>query len=329
MRKATEDIAAWLKKHDRIAILTHLHPDGDALGSSLALALAMRALNRQVFVCCQDGAPDYLDMLPASGLLFLPENAPFRPDALISVDCAARSRFGRAASLIRDGLPVACVDHHLANDIDASPSLIDADAAASGELIAEVIDALGVPFSKEIALCLYVAVSTDTGNFNFSCTTSAALSLAARCVDQGVDIDNMTYRLFRMRTAARTKLLGQALSDLEYLADGKIALMRVTRADFQACGAVNADTEGIVNYGINTEGVEIAILAVEQDGDVKFSLRSRGQANVAELAAEFGGGGHECAAGVTMPLPLDDAADRLLQAARRMLTDNQQTKERF
>ena len=320
MRTAATDIARWLESQRRIAILTHLHPDGDALGASMALALALRARGKEAFVCCQDGAPDFLSMLPAEGLLFLPEAAPYAPETVVCVDCGALNRFGRAASLLRPGAPLACIDHHETNDIAASPAFVDPKAAAAGELVAEVIDALGVKLDETLALCLYVAVSTDTGNFSFDCTTPECLSLTARCLQTGLDLSELNYELFRRRTMPRTKLLGRALNGIEFSEGGRLSLMRVRQSDFAECGAGTADTEAVVNFGIDTAGVEIAVLAVElADGTVKFSLRSRGGINVASMAAPLGGGGHAKAAGVTLQAGFDEAVEAVMSAARRAL----------
>ncbi|MBR4442597.1 MAG: DHH family phosphoesterase [Clostridia bacterium] len=319
MRTAATDMAKWLAAHDRAAILTHLHPDGDALGASLALALALRATGKEAFVCCQDGAPDFLSMLPTDGLLFLPEAAPYAPETVVCVDCGALNRFGRASSLLRPGLPLACVDHHETNDIAASPSFDDPNAAAAGELVAEIVDALGVPLDRELALCLYVAVSTDTGNFSFDCTTPESLALTARCLRTGLDLSELNYALFRRRTMPRTKLLGRALNGIEFSEGGRLSLMRVRQSDFAECGAGMADTEAIVNFGIDTAGVEIAVLAVELANGAKFSLRSRGGVNVASLLAPLGGGGHAKAAGVTLETGFDEAVEAVMSAARQAL----------
>lgn len=313
-------LTGWLRDYDRIAIITHLHPDGDALGSSLAMALALKALGKTVYVCDQDPVPAFLSRLPAQDMLFLPETVPFQPEAVLCVDCAAPSRFGRAASLLESGCPVACVDHHETNSLTCEAMLIDSHAAASGELICALIDELGIALTYEMALCLYIAISTDTGNFAFSCTTPACLNVVARCVEQGIDIDDMNYELFRKRSMARTKLLGRALTGMEYLEGGKIALQRIRTEDFKACAASFADTESIVNYGINTDGTAVAILAVEQGSAVKFSLRSRGAVNVAQLLLPLGGGGHDRAAGLTLEgIPFDEAVDMVLAAAKRAL----------
>ena len=319
MRTGATDVARWLREHDHIAVITHLHPDGDALGSSIALVLALRAVGKQAFACCQDDAPDFLDMLPTAGNLFLPEAMPFEPECVICVDCGARNRFGRASSLLGEGVPLACVDHHESNDVSANPSWVEPEASAAGELIAEVIDTLGAPLDGALALCLYVAVATDTGNFSFSSTTPACLRLTARCLEAGLDLNALNYALFRRRTVARTKLLGRALNGIEFSEGGRLALMRVRRADFAACGAVNADTEGIVNFGIDAAGVGIALLAVELEGAVKFSARSRGAITVADMLAPLGGGGHAKAAGLTLETDFDAAVAAVMAAARAML----------
>lgn len=313
-------VADWLKTHNRIALITHLHPDGDALGASLALALALKAVGKTAFVCCQDPVPEFLAVLPAQELLFMPEAVPFEPEAVCCVDCASPSRFGRAAALIQPGRPLACVDHHETNSLDCDAALVDAKAAASGELVCALIDCLGVPLIGDMAVCLYVAISTDTGNFAFSCTTPACLRVMARCLELGLNIDDLNYELFRKRSMARTRLLGRALTGMQFLEGGRIALQCLRAEDFAACNAAMADTESIVNYGINTAGVDAAILAVEQGDSVKFSLRSRGKVNVAQLLLPLGGGGHDRAAGLTLTgMAFDNAVALVLSEAKKAL----------
>ncbi len=312
----SRDVAEWLRRHDDLLILTHMHPDGDALGSSLALCLMLESLGKRAAVCCQDGCPNYLGVLPAQSRLHLPESVPFTPKALVCVDLSVADRLGRAAFLLDQGLPVCCVDHHEQPALSVEVMLVRPQAAASGELIDEIRRALAVPLTRDMALCLYVAISTDTGNFAFSCTTPDALRAVAECVETGIDIDKMNYELFRKRSIPRTKLLGRALEGMTFPCAGKIALMTLRAGDFAACGAVMADTEGIVNFGVNAEGVLAAILAVQQGCQVKFSLRSRGAVNVAALLRPLGGGGHERAAGLTLEGNFDACVERVLVAVR-------------
>lgn len=321
MRPAVAELAAWLKARDDIAILTHLHPDGDALGSSLALQIALTRLGKRAFVCCQDEAPSFLSMLPLAGRLFRPGEMPFQPRAYLYCDCAAPSRTGEVEKVISPSVEAAALDHHETSDPSLFPAaVIDPQAAAAGELADEVIGALGVGMDQDIALCLYVAVATDTGGFAFDNTTPACLRLAARCVEAGVRQGELNFRLFREKSAARTRLLGAALHAMRLEEDGQIALICLRLSDFEACGADNADTEGVVNYGIDCSGVRVAILAVERPGGIaKFSLRSRGQDNVARMLEPLGGGGHINAAGVTIEKPFDEAVGLVLAAARALL----------
>lgn len=310
----TDALAEWLRTHDDIAIVTHIMPDGDALGSSLALMHALRGMGKRVFVCDRDEVPAYLHMLPGWELVVSPADIPFSPRAVLAVDCADAARMGTAGELMKAAQDVAVIDHHETNATTISPALVNGEEAASGVLVYKVLNALNAPVTTDIALCLYVAISSDTGNFVFSNTTPDALMAVAECLKHDIDLADVNFRLFRMRSAARTKLLGRALNGMEYLADGKMAVLRLTRADFQETGAEDSDTEGVVNFGIDTEGVEVSILAVERVGSTKFSLRSRHYVNVAQVAHAMGGGGHSRAAGVTLQLPLDEAVQQVVSA---------------
>lgn len=312
----TEALADWLRTHDDIAIVTHIMPDGDALGSALAVMHALHDMGKRAFVCDRDSVPGHLTMLPGWETVTSPDAIPFPPRAVLAVDCADEARMGTAGSLIAKDAPSAVIDHHETNNTSIQPALIDSGASASGVLVMDVLHALGADITPDIALCLYVAISTDTGNFSFSNTTPEALIAVSECLKAGLDLADMSFRLFRMKSAGRTRLLGRALNNIQYLEEGKIALIRLSLQDFAECGANDADTEGIVNYGLDTEGAEAAILAVERASTVKFSLRARSSSpiNVAQLAARMGGGGHAKAAGVTLALPAEEAIGQVLSA---------------
>lgn len=313
-RAKTEAIAQWLKANDDIAIITHIMPDGDALGSSLALMHALKTMGKRAFVCNRDEVPGYLYMLPDWETVVMPDALPYPPKAVIAIDCADEGRMGTAGSLMQGNIAKAVIDHHETNETEIVPALVDGEASASGVLVLDVIKELGIQITKEIALCLYVAISTDTGNFSFSNTTPEALHAVADCLKAGVDVSDLSFQLYRKKTQARTKLLGRALNGIEYLENGQIALIRLHRADFAECGAFDPDTEGVVNFGIDTAGAEVAILAVERVGSTKFSLRTRERINAAQVAASIGGGGHARAAGVTLQLPLEESVKEVTAA---------------
>ncbi len=313
-RAKTKAIAEWLIHNDDIAVITHIMPDGDALGSSLALMHALNAMGKRAFVCDRDEVPGYLHLLPGWETVVRPDALPFPPKAVIAVDCADEGRMGTAGSLMTADIPCAVIDHHETNQTTVAPSLVDGEASASGVLVLDVLREMGAEITLPIAQCLYAAISTDTGNFSFSNVTPDALTAVAECLKTGLDLADMSFRLFRMKSRGRTKLLGRAINGIEYLEDGQIALIRLKRSDFAECGANDSDTEGIVNFGIDTEGAEVAILAVERVGSTKFSLRTREKINAAQVAASMGGGGHSRAAGVTLQLPLNEAVEQVLGA---------------
>lgn len=321
-REKTKAIAQWLNSHDDIAIITHIMPDGDALGSSLALMHALNGLGKRAFVCDRDEVPGHLRMLPGWETVTTPDALPYPPMAVISVDCADEGRMGTAGTLMQGDIAKAVIDHHETNKTEIVPALVDGKEAASGVLVMDVLKELGAEITPEIAVCLYVAISTDTGNFSFSNTTPEALGAVGECLKAGVDVSDLSYQLFRMKSQGRTKLLGRALNGIEYLIDGQIALIRLKRSDFAECGAMDSDTEGIVNYGIDTAGAEVAILAVERVGSTKFSLRTRERVSAAQVAASMGGGGHARAAGVTLQLPLNEAVDQVVSAFAKAVRES-------
>ena len=214
----------------------------------------------------------------------------------------------------------AVLDHHESNPFFGQVNHVEPERAAAGEMALLLIKALGVALTKDMASCLFAAISSDTGNFNYSNTTAETFEAAAACVRAGADVDRITGYIYRTRTEARTRLLGLALAELHR--EGKVAWACVTNAMFERAGALRCDTERIVNYLIEIEGVEIAALATEQEdgASAKFSLRSVAPYNVArDVAQPLGGGGHERAAGITIHRPLAEAVDVVLSRIREVV----------
>ena len=164
-----------------------------------------------------------------------------------------------------------------------------------------------------MAVCLYVSIATDTGNFSFGSTTARTFACAAKCMEAGVPIAELSEHLFRSRSQAKTRLIGRALDNIRY--ENGVAILRLTKKDFAECGATLADTENLVNYGIETQGIRLAMMAIERDAGTRFSLRGKGEVDVSRIAQRFGGGGHPCAAGATVNLPMDEAIEAVLRAA--------------
>ena len=322
-RATTEQLARWLLARDDIALLGHVNPDGDAVGACLGLWHALRDLGKRAVVCLPDGMPGLYAGLPgADAVVATGEALPFVPRAALSVDVSDMGRLGEAGRALFEGCPErAALDHHGTNPGMGQLMLLDGDAAASGELAVWLIEALGARMTREMAECLFVAISTDCGQFSYSNTRPETFEAAARCVAAGIDVARITRWLYRTRTYGRTKLLGLALAGLEISADGRLAWARVTEDMLDEARADREDKEGIVNYLAEISGVELAVLAEQRGETTKFSLRSVAPVNVArDVAVPLGGGGHCCAAGVIVDLPVEPALEKVLALARRALS---------
>ncbi len=323
-RVSIRALADWLRQRDDIVLLGHVAPDGDAVGSCLALARALRAMGKRAVVCLPEGVPLLYASLPgAEAVVPTGDPLPFMPRAALAVDVSEAPRMGEAGLKLFDGCEHrAALDHHNTNPGFGQLCMLDGEAAAAGELAVDLIDALGVQLDAAMAECLFVAISTDCGQFSYSNTRPQTFRAAARCAETGIEIDRITEALYRTRTRGRTRLLGLALSTLEISPDGELAWSRVTLDMLRRAEAQREDKEGIVNYLMEMEGVRVAVLAEEKGpNETKFSLRSEAPINVAtDIAAPLGGGGHDRAAGINMAEPLEPALARVLALAREVIS---------
>jgi len=315
-------VLAVIRGHDRFAVTTHENPDGDALGSLLALHLALASLGKDsLMVLGEQPIPNeyrFLD-LPGHGLVTsAPEDLATR--TLISVDCAQESRI--AASGLTDIVPVALnIDHHHDNTRFAEVDYVVGDASSCGEVLADVISALGVTPSGELATALYVAVVTDTGRFQYANTSPKALRLAATLVEAGASPTQVFREVYESLELPRVKLLGRALDSATSHEDGRVVFAFLTRADFEAAGAEEPDSEGIIDTLRAVVGTELACLVRElpPGGPMrcKGSLRSSASdLDVSEIARRFSGGGHRQAAGFSSELQIPEVREAVLQAYR-------------
>ena len=301
-------------------LCAHIGPDGDTIGSVLALGAALEALGKRVQLTCADPVPELYAFMPGSEKIVMPDALAGEVfDLAVAVDVSDSARLGGARVLFDAASVRAVIDHHATNDGFGDINWVAPQAAATGMLVLACVKALGVPLTLEIAEHLYVAVSTDTGNFRFANTDAAVLRSAAVLAEAGARPDRLTALLFYTRSLASVALRGRALSTLRLFAGGRAAVMALTAQDFAQTGATDSMTEGIVNYAIEIIGVEVAILARERDGEVKCSLRAKEPFDVAVLAQQFGGGGHALAAGCSLSLPIQDALPSLEQAVEELL----------
>jgi phosphoesterase RecJ-like protein len=322
-------LSNFLKRHERIVLTTHIRPDGDALGSEVALAQALIRMGKDVRCVNTSALPPRYDFLdPDRRLLHhYEEGGPSNyllkdAQALIILDLSSWSQLGRFGSWVRQFKgPRLVIDHHVSRDADlAQDFLVDTSMEATGRLVFEAISHLKIPFTKEIATGLLTAIAMDTGWFRHPNTSASTLRIVADLIDAGAPISDIFKKIFERNTLGRLKLVGETLAGLQTAFDGRLAWATVTREALENVGALPTDTEDLVDYTVSIQGVELGFLLMELPvGGIKLSLRSRGSIDCCELAGRFGGGGHKAAAGATLPEPIDKALDAIKKEVSKML----------
>ena len=311
-----DGVIAALERAASVAIVCHISPDGDTVGSALALRLGLLEKGKQVALFCQDKIPDILSFLPGAEGFRMPDAAEGHFDLLLCVDVSDEKRMGRCHALLDRTEHSALIDHHGTNTLFCEENAVDGGAPANCLIIYELLQRMGCTITAEIALCLAVGLSTDTGHLTYNSTTPEAYRVMGELVQAGAPIAEAYCRLYRERPPRQVALLARALESLTFHHGGRITSIRLTKEDFADCGALPEDAEIIVNYGLDVKGVRMCVFAREQaDGSVKLSLRAVAPYQVSGVAQHFGGGGHAQAAGATVQTPLDEA---IAQVVARM-----------
>ncbi len=313
LTRKPEEIAGLIHEAQTIALCGHVNPDGDTVGSVLALKMGLEKLGKQVSVFCQDKIPGTLGML--RGVEEFRSESEQHFDLLICVDVSDAGRMGACQQLLQQAERTAQIDHHGTNPCYAQVNSVDEDAPATGLLIKEQLDVLGVAIDRDIAMCLYAAIATDTGNFAFNSTNSEVFSVMSQLMNCDLPLDEMNRVLFRQRQKPHVRLLARALSSLRFHRGDTITTMELTYRDFLECDALPEHADAIVNYGVDIPGVKMALLARENaDGSIKMALRAVAPTRVDGIARSFGGGGHAQASGCTLNLPMAEAVAAVLAA---------------
>jgi phosphoesterase RecJ-like protein len=308
-----------IKKGERILILPHILPDGDTIGSALALFLALKKIGKEAWILLKDDVPYNLRYLPVRHI-DREINLVTKPDIVISIDCSDLSRLDIRSQYIQDAELSINVDHHITNTLFADLNIIDDQASATGEIIYSLIQAMGVALDLEIATCLYTAISTDTGSFKYSNTTARTHQIAADLLQSGICLNEITTELYQNKPSYQIKLLSTVLNTLEFHYQGQLAILHVTDNMLRNTGASTADTDGLIEYARDIKGVEIAILLKElKPGEIKVGLRSKYHMDVSKIAGEFGGGGHTKASGCTIHGHIEDAKNKLIDLLKDRL----------
>ncbi len=316
------DIVTVLKSSNTICIMPHVYADGDAIGSSLALGLALMKLNKAVTVLTEEQIPLTYDFLYGRQLIevYNVNSEEKKFDAVMTVDTGDLDRVGKRADILKKGKTTVNIDHHQTNTMFACYNYVETNAAAVGEVIYQLIKLLGVEIDAEMSTCLYVALATDTGGFKYSNTTSITHQIAADLINNGVNISEISQRIFDTMSKEKVKLTGLAINSLEVLEGGKIAFITLTDDMMKSSGAKEDDCDGIVNIGRNIDGIEVSVLFRQrEDGCLKVNFRSKSFVDVSLIANIYSGGGHKRAAGCVIAGDLDEVKKRVLDEIKRVL----------
>ena len=307
------EMLSALNNANSILLCCHISPDGDAIGSLLAMGLTLRQMGKQVTMACGDPVPRQFAFLPCvREIVNADALSGKRFDLAFAVDTATLERMGVCAEAYLQAPVTMQLDHHGDNPGYAQYNVVDGKAAAAGCVVRRLMKALNVPLNKEFAACLYCAISTDTGNFVQPNTTAEAFTIMAELIEAGLNLDEAAQQLHLLREEPSARLLGCALKSLKVFGNGKCASMRITAQDYRDCCALPEHNTAIVNYALNVVGVEAAFLAEEREsGEVKASLRSLPGLDVNQIARKYGGGGHKQASGLRYTGELDALCEAL------------------
>src|SRR5437660_6278374 len=301
-----------IKLRRRFVLTSHARPDGDAVGSALACGEILRSMGKEADVVLRDGVPRIYQPLPFAEKVMQAERVNGDYEAAIVLECDSIQRT-RLEGLEQHFL--INIDHHTSGRPFAQVNWIDPKAVATGEMVYKLARGAEVKITPEIATCIYTAVLTDTGSFMFEGTNEHTFELARELVLAGANPARCARNIYFGHSTAKMRLLGAALSNLHR--EGPLALISVTQEQMEHCGAREEDCEGLVNYALAIQDVEVAAFFRElPDGRFRLSLRSKGQWNVATVAEHFGGGGHQCASGCSIDGPLPTATARVLAELR-------------
>jgi phosphoesterase RecJ-like protein len=312
-------VAAALRDRRSFVLTSHARPDGDAIGSCLALALALDRLGRPVRVVLRDPVPAPYRALPAVDRVEVSSRVPAPVDAVVIMEC---SDIDRPDLEGLDGAFLVNVDHHLGNTMYGAVNWFDPSAAACGEMVAEIIDALGVPWTSDIAAQLFLAIATDTGGFRYGPMTARTFDICRRIALAGVEPAALARQIFDSFSVGRVKLTGALLSAMELHHDSRLAILAFDDALLKACGATVDDTEGLVNLPLGAREVVAVALLKRQNGNVfRVSLRSKGGIDVLAVASVWDGGGHRNAAGCTVTGALVDVKTAIVGQLKRVIDE--------
>ncbi len=311
-------------RRERFLLTSHSRPDGDSIGSQLAMAFALDALGKQVRIVNVDAAPDHYLDFPGMERIEIAPDAGGHADALIVMECSDLQRTGVSGL---DGHFTINIDHHAGNRMYGSLNWFDESAAACGEMVFDLIRALEVPLTFEIATHIYLAILTDTGSFHHSNITPRTFDICRQTVEAGVNPAAMARRVFDSNSFGKLKLIGALLDRMELIDVGRLAVLYLDDAMLAACGCTHNDTEGLINLPLTAREIQaVVFFKVTGAGSVRVSMRSKYDVDVRMVANAYGGGGHKNAAGFTVTGSLGDVKPPIIERLVRAIAAGLQTR---
>jgi phosphoesterase RecJ-like protein len=303
----------------RFILSSHQRPDGDAIGSAMAAALALRAIGKHADVVFDARPPHFLLPFPGVDAMLIAPAIDDTYDAALIMECSALDRTGVAGL---DRSPVCNIDHHVGNTRYGAINWIDESAAACGEMVFTLIERLGAPLTPDAATHIYLAVLTDTGSFHFSHMTPRTFEIARRCVEAGADPQWIARTHYDSSTLGRIRIFGAVLNGMQLDPSGRVALLTVTQSIVEATGAGYDDTEGLINFPLTVKDIHAVAMVKEMpDGTWRVSMRSKGNVDVGAIARQYGGGGHRNAAGCSATGELAALRETFLRLLRDRVAD--------
>ena len=318
-------IAKFILESKKIGITYHVSPDGDAVGSVLALFNALKSLNKDCYIISKDTLSENLKFLKGSDEITGEITEPVdETDVVVVLDCGNLERV--SANLKEFTGTIINIDHHLSNDKYGDINYIDSNAAATAEIVFELLNLMGISFEKEdsvikdIGTCMYTSIVTDTGAYRHSNVTERTHRISAVLKKIGVDNTFIYQSLFDNKDFSRIKLIGKALSNMKLILNGRVALLEIDKAFTEDLGIDIGDTSDIISYGLQIKGVEVTLLLKEVEDGVKASLRAKSYVDVRKIAEVFGGGGHIRASGIKIKnMSMEEAKYEILNEIQKEL----------
>ena len=317
-----EEVCDAIRKHNNFLLSAHIRPEGDSVGSLLAVQSLLTKLGKTAWVVSEDEFPDRLDLMPKDGWHTVREIKKLKKkphfDACVVVDCPNPTRMGSVQELIGRDTTIINIDHHVSNARFGHYNLVNDRAAACGEIVYDLFKQFKIPITKTEAVPIYISISTDTGSFKYSNTTSKTHLVASELIQTGIDLEEINENLYERCSHSRLNLLADLLDEIKVEMGGKVVWAVVKSAMLRKTKTTFEDTEGFIDFLRSMSGVRIAFILIENEKSMyQVSFRSKGSDDVNQIAEAFGGGGHRKASGCTIDGPPEKAARRIVAVIRR------------